>query len=233
MSAGKGKRRRSKLRLLDRIGLLVTKSEYVDGLWIGANHDNPDLVLGRLRAALSLLKTYDPLRYTRLRHDLERICAAPITYPIACYVSRLRACEINPRYVLAEATTNELIASTIVHEATHARLMSRGIGYAEDIRARVEAVCIRRQLAFSRKLSSGQQACEHAKRQLLHCDSSTFMSASLSKLADDQGVIELRALGVPEALIKAVFLARRTRWRLVGLSRTLKSHLHAGLRRSA
>ena len=51
----------------------------------------------------------------------------------------------------------ELIASVIVHEATHARLMRCGIGYEEELRARVEKVCLRRELAFAAKLPNGEQ----------------------------------------------------------------------------
>jgi hypothetical protein len=48
--------------------------------------------------------------------------------------------------VLAETSSAELIVAAIVHEATHARLSRRGIG--DDENACVEAVCLRRELAF-------------------------------------------------------------------------------------
>ena len=61
-------------------------------------------------------------------------------------------CVIDERFVVDEGTTPEMIASVIVHEATHARLFRMGIGYEEGRRARVEQVCLRRELAFAAKL---------------------------------------------------------------------------------
>ena len=76
------------------------------------------------------------------------------------------ACVLDPRFIFDEASTPELIAAAIVHEATHARLWHRGFGYEEDVRARVEYICIRRELAFSAKLPSGQAVRSRAERKL-------------------------------------------------------------------
>ena len=45
---------------------VLSKGEYIDGLWVGVqtpDREQYKLVLERLRAALVLVKTYDPLRY--------------------------------------------------------------------------------------------------------------------------------------------------------------------------
>jgi hypothetical protein len=41
-----------------------------------------------------------------------------------------------------------------------------GIGYEEEIRARVEAVCFRREVAFATGLPNGEQVRQRAERTL-------------------------------------------------------------------
>lgn len=75
-------------------------------------------------------------------------------------------CELDGRFVLDDTTTPELIAVTIVHEATHARLFKRGFGYVEEVRDRVEEICLRRDLAFTARLPDGARARERAAATL-------------------------------------------------------------------
>lgn len=57
---------------------------------------------------------------------------------------------LDREFVLAESTHPELIATTIVHKAAHARIESCGIGYKEKLRPRIEAACFRRELHLRR-----------------------------------------------------------------------------------
>jgi hypothetical protein len=50
------------------------------------------------------------------------VWALPIHNPTAYFDHRLDAWMLNRQFVLAEASTPELIAAMIAHEATHARL---------------------------------------------------------------------------------------------------------------
>ena len=172
---------------------------------------NPEPVLQRLRAALGLIKAYDPVRYRRLTRDLKRVWALAVYHlPTGGFDHRLTACKLNARFVLAETTTPELIASSIVHESTHARLWGCGIGYEEEIRPRVEAICVRRELAFSTKLPDGQQVREWAEYSLAsYCNHETLSKSTLAKRYDDWGVEELRRLGVPDWLVRFTFALRR------------------------
>jgi hypothetical protein len=70
---------------------------------------------------------------------------------------RLAACFLDERFVLADSTDAALIATAIVHEATHARLWHYGFRYEEEARQRVEAVCLRREIAFAHKLPDGER----------------------------------------------------------------------------
>ena len=126
----------------------------------------------RVEAALRLIKTYDRIRYDRLIRDLDRIWVKVLPASIASFNHSLNACQLDERFVLAEKSSPELIASVIVHEATHARLMRCGIGYDAALRVRVEKVCLRRELAFAAKLPNGEQIRAQADPEL-----ATFLRA--------------------------------------------------------
>jgi hypothetical protein len=135
----------------------------IDGLWVGCFVKALSAsALCRVGKALLLIKRHDPMRYRRLLSDLDRIWINLLPGPLGQYREELNLCELDERYVLAKETTPELIASVIVHEATHARLRRCGIGYDEPIQSRVEAVCFRRELAFANQLPNGFSVRERA-----------------------------------------------------------------------
>jgi hypothetical protein len=139
----------------------------VDGLWVGSFFDeNAGEALRRVEEALRLIRTYDRPRYDRLRRDLDRVWVRLLTAGVAQFSPALRACLIDERFVLAETTDATVLAAAIVHEATHARLWHCGIGYEEGRRQRVEAICIRRELAFARKLPDGRRVRAWAEAAL-------------------------------------------------------------------
>jgi hypothetical protein len=79
-----------------------------------------------------------------------------LTGNVAQFSPSWSACFLDERFVLADTTETAHIAAAIVHEATHARLWRCGFGYEEDVRQRVEAVCVRREMAFANKLPEGE-----------------------------------------------------------------------------
>jgi hypothetical protein len=132
--------------LINRIQLAASSGRQVEGIWIGA-YFAPEH-LSRVERALLLVKQHSPLHYSRIIRDLERIWIFLLPDGLAEYNHSLRACVLDERFVADSATSVERIASAIVHEATHARLERYGIGYDEDQRARIEAICFRRELAL-------------------------------------------------------------------------------------
>jgi hypothetical protein len=189
----------------------MSHSRRIDGLWVGCwvrGDLNPSAALDRVEAALGLIKLYDPLRYERLRRDLERIWVNLLPGNWGEFNRTLRMCVLDERFVLAEATRPEQIASTIVHEATHARLMRCGIGYETERRARVEAVCFRRERAFAAKLPDGELARDEAERRLTGYPLD-FWTDEGRRNRFDQGMVDgLRYLGVPDFLIRALLGVR-------------------------
>jgi hypothetical protein len=191
----------------DRAAMRGSTSELVDGLWVGAWDSEPEPILRRLREALQLIKRHDPRRYSRLVHELKHVWVPGRIPSRGSFNSRSEICELDKEFVLAE--TPELIASVIVHEATHARLRRCGIGYEEEIRPRVEAICVRRELAFTAKLPNGQRAQEWAKQKLSWCNVENLSDSAREERDDDWYSTEFRRLGAPHWVIRAIFAVVR------------------------
>lgn len=133
----------------------------VDGLLIVSDKGTEKII-----EALRLIRDFDPARYGRLLRDVRQILVTTLPASAAQWVDSLQACELDERYIIREGTTLELVASLIVHEATHARLMRCGIGYEETLRDRVERVCLRREMAFAARLPTGTGRSQQAEATL-------------------------------------------------------------------
>jgi hypothetical protein len=167
--------------------------------------------LRRVEDALRLIKDHDPLHYFRVVHHLERIWVHLLPSAQAHYDQTLNACVIDERFL--ETTSIERIASTIVHEATHARLERWGIRYVEKERPRIEAICCRRELNFLTKLPHSESLQEEIVRTLewLANNDDYFFNANFRE-RKDQGTVEtLRYVGTPDWIIN--FLMRMVRRR--------------------
>ena len=154
---------RPRAGFINRIELRWSTGRQIDGLWVGdffRSKADDDTCLQRVEQALNLIKLCDPVRYHRLLRDLKRIWVTLVTDGLAEFDEALAACKLDERFVLDDATSVEQIAATIVHEATHARLAGYGIAYDEPIRHRVEAICLRREIAFANKLPNGAEVRE-------------------------------------------------------------------------
>jgi hypothetical protein len=209
----------------ERIQLWASTSRRVDGLWVGTQDggDEAEAQLRRVEEALCLIKTHDRLRYDRLLRDLDRVWVAILPGIVGCYSEGLRACQLDPRHVLDENTPTEVIASTIVHEATHARLHRAGIGYDEARRDRIEAVCVRRELAFARKLPDGEEVRAYAGRLLELCaEPGLWTDAKFDERFVEGSAEALQYLGVPAWLVRIILGIRVFRLRLRRLVAVLR-----------
>jgi hypothetical protein len=215
MRATNDKRQKRWPSLLDKLGLWLSESgERVDGLWIGAweTKATGEAALRRVKEALLLIKSNDRLRYDRLIRDLERVWVRVLPGALGSFNEGLNMCVLDSRFVLAETSSLEVIASTIVHEATHARLSRCGIRYEQTLRPRVEAACFRRELAFAAKLPHGEQVREHAQRYLEWCTSDDYWTdAAFHERHVEGGINALRHLGTPDWLVRffAFWMSRR------------------------
>jgi hypothetical protein len=198
--------RRPRVAFIDRLQLRWAVGRRIDGLWIGTffrSKAEEDSCLQRVQQALDLIKLHDPVRYCGLLRDLERIWITLVGGGLAEFDQALAACKLDERFVLDESTSAEMIAGAIVHEATHARLARYGIGYEEEIRGRVEAVCMRREIAFADKLPDGQALREQAERSLSLCDDNAYWTgAAFTERHTAEASKALRYLGVPDLVVR-------------------------------
>jgi hypothetical protein len=203
--------------LVTRLMLRWSLSRQVDGLWIGSFDDKEaaEADLDRVEAALNLIKTYDPQRYRRLLRDLDRVWVLPIAEGLASFNCSIWACNLDPRHVRDEAKSPERIAASIVHEATHARLRRCGIGYPQELRTRVEAVCFRRERAFAARLPNGEPIREQADQSPAAYAGQDYWTDEAFRIRDEVEVVTmLQYRGVPSPLARAVGAIRSLRLRL-------------------
>jgi len=174
--------------LVDGFELRHSTSKVIDGVWIGTWEKDPEKNLRVVEQALSLIKTHDRLRYGRLVRDLERVWVRVLFGARGSFNSSLKACQLDTRFVLAHAESPEIVASVIVHEATHARLQRCGVGYREELRPRVEIACVRRERAFARRLPNADHLLQWAEEKLKWC----AVPGNLTDVARDEEDVEGR-----------------------------------------
>jgi len=143
----------------------------------------------KLDAALDLIALHSPIWLSRMRRTGNTIDVRRIPGTRARLVDGRRT--ILDPYLLADFLPAQ-IASSIVHEATHAQLRSYAIEYRAGSPAREERVCRRAELRFGRALqAAGVEGAQAVIRRA---------AGSLAAPDDDVGVVvdwnELRIIGM-------------------------------------
>lgn len=155
----------------------------------------------RVETALNLIHEHDPIRHSRLIRDLEQIWVWAIPGSVGRFRHLGWTCDLDKQFV--ETTAPDLIASVIVHEATHARLYRMGFGYEEAMRERVEQICLRRELAFARKFPGGIDS--HGVEAILHSLPDLSDEGFDRRRNEDYRAVFLRN-GVPRWLVNFVIV---------------------------
>ena len=199
------------LSFSERLQLWSAEARLLDGLWIGVSnvtdHSSAD-ILDRVESALKVIRTYDPWRYRRLLQQLQRVWVKlQISRSLGSYNSTLRACNLDLRYVLRHDVGAADIASTIVHEATHARL--HRFGYSETIRGRIEALCRNQERAFADHLPQAEGDKIRAKLERWKTAKDDWWSDATLNEDYEAGIGEaLRYMRVPKWLVPVIILSR-------------------------
>jgi hypothetical protein len=184
-----------------RFLIAIAPSRRVHGCWIGGvgtAGENREL-LDKVGAAVALLALHDPVRLRRIRRDLKRILIYWLHGALGSYYQPLEMCLLDSDFITRPTTSPAMIAATIVHEATHARLDRWGFGYAESIRPRVERVCARAELAFAARIPDGQSVVAGAQAILAAPD--TYWSDQEHARAEVKGLRnDLDRLALPKWL---------------------------------
>ena len=130
---------------------------------------HPDQVVQKITAAMALVARYRPRSLRRMPHDMDLIWVREHRMCRAAFYSwpDLRASVLDDYFV--SAFPEEQVASSIVHEAVHARLRSAGVPWTSDqqARAREERMCRRAELRFGLALPNGEPLVQRAQAMLL------------------------------------------------------------------
>lgn len=128
-----------------------------------------------------------------------------------------QACGLRPDWV-ARANREDL-ALTVIHELCHARLEVLGVQYDAPLRLRIEQICLRRELAFARRLMSHRIGTRdhvmETERRLAHLTPEQYADARFD--ADRrkdrlEALVRLKRLGAPRCL-RAPLIKRLRRQR--------------------
>lgn len=199
--------------IVDRLAVRFSTSRHVDGLWVGTMESKPQSGLRRVEEALQLIKDHDALHYSRVINNLDRIWVKLLTNGVTQYEATLNACVFDLRHIVLGTTTSEWIAAAIVHDATHARLRKWDVIYDEKKRARITAICIRRELNFVARLPQGEPLRENLVRLLEWTlgDPDYFTDAVQQKRTALGEVEAARHVGMPDWLFGFTMKVRAVR----------------------
>lgn len=152
-----------------------SEQHHVRGFRVVVDNSRPDIethaVLTRLDEALALLERYEPRRTRHLVRDLELIWIS--RYPCrGAYFPDSRTCLTELTFLARRDITPAVVASSILHEGTHARVAQfrRRVGgqSRDEDRAREERLCRRAEIAFGKALPAelGAPVIERAQASL-------------------------------------------------------------------
>jgi len=168
------------------------------------------IVFDKVEKALWLIESYDAKRFAQIQRDIK--CIFVFRHPTTRgqWHQELQMCELDDNFVLAEDISVAEIASVIVHEATHARLMRLGFGYEEPKRLRIEHICFDSQRAFVRRLPDSDELLEEIGSTKSYYGANYYSDTGRR----DEALEGLRKLGVPKWLVwlvtKLSFFLRET-----------------------
>jgi hypothetical protein len=146
--------------------------------------------IAKLESALCLVRDYAPVRFAQVQRDLRCIFVMGLPTYYGRYIRSLGMCQLYDRYVLAAGTTPSLLASTIVHEAQHARLARLGFAFEEPRKERIERLCFLASRNLGLRIPDGSDVVQevdarlNSGERLAHSEASDLRArlAALDKL---------------------------------------------------
>jgi hypothetical protein len=185
--------------------------EIICGIEVGTLLDS-EIVFDKVEKALGLIESYDAKRFAQVQRDIKTIFIFGDPTAHGYWHQELQMCELQREFVHNQNTSIAQIASAIVHEATHARLMRLGFGYEEPKRLRIERICFGAEQAFARRLPDGEELVKEVEESQAYYGEAHFSDAGRRE-ADLEG---LRMLGVPKWIVwlLAKLFSYRTRTNL-------------------
>jgi hypothetical protein len=136
-------------RLWGRVFLGLYHKHRVCGITVVVTDPRTEVkdFLARIELALELLRDADPRRFRIVERFVNHILVWPGDHTA---YDGWGGIHLASRHVLESGSA--ILASALVHEATHLRIAKRGIPYARRLRSRIERACVKEQAAFLRRL---------------------------------------------------------------------------------
>lgn len=166
------------------------------GIEVGVLLDS-EIVFEKVEKALRLVESYDAKRFAQVQRYIKIIFVFGDPTAHGYWHQELQMCELQDEFVRNQNSSIEQIASAIVHEMTHARLMRVGFGYEEPKRLRIEHICMDAERAFARRLPNGEILVKEIQETRAYYKEAHFSDAGRRE-ADLEG---LRTLGVPKWIV--------------------------------
>lgn len=200
---------------LERLKHAVADDRTVRGFPVrifGDSGPETDIVLEKLHGALGLIEAHGPRHHARLRRFAALIYIEPAAGRfLGAWIRARRMVMLDYTWLLRADTDAVQVASTIVHEVSHAWLESHGFEYRADRRARIEAVCFRAEAAFLRRVPGGAELADrHEKYAASTIEGGNEAWSDHAWRARQQRALDvvLRDLGLSESTIQTL-----RRWR--------------------
>ncbi len=188
----------------------VSRTRSVRGVLVDVVNTRPDVdteqVFARLDEALGIIERHQPWYFRHLVRDFARIAVR--RYPCrGAYFPDERTCLIELTFSVNPTFTTAQVASTIVHEAMHARLDRRGVAFTREIAARHERFCRRAEVELGMLVPDGQAIVERALASLAATDAEVAPVIDWDLAGRRVAEADIAALNVPPWIKKTV--ARR------------------------
>lgn len=188
----------------------VSRSRTVRGVTVDVVNTRPDIdtehVFARLDDALGIIERHQPWYFRHLVRDFARIAVRRYACRGA-YFPDERTCLVELTFSVNPEFSTSQIASTIVHEAMHARLDRRGVAFTREIAARHERFCRRAEVELGMSLPDGEPIVERALASLAASDEDVAPVIDWNVASRRVAQADLDALNAPQWLKET--LARR------------------------
>lgn len=189
----------------------VSRTRTLRGVTVDVVNTRPDIdtehIFARLDDALGIIERHQPWYFRHLVRDFARIAVR--RYPCrGAYFPDERTCLVELTFSVNPEFSTSQIASTIVHEAMHARLDRRGVAFTREIAARHERFCRRAEVELGMSVPDGEPIVERALASLAASDEDVAPVIDWNVASRRVAQADLDALNAPHWLKKT--LARRS-----------------------
>jgi hypothetical protein len=168
ISAAKKPFHRKIYLLVNRFMFAISRKHHRDDIEIAMlfADKNCPIVFQKIDQALNLISEFDPRRYLQIKRDVKKIWVSAVPGYYAQWMVDLQMCVLDRDYLCRADVLAPEVAGTIVHESTHARLDKLKIKNTEDVRDRIERICIKSEISFAKRLPDGHKFVEIAESRL-------------------------------------------------------------------